>query len=106
MAQSGKRRRPVDATPGVAEQTPADVSQGGESPVWVRADGALCVGNECIVIKRGEDRQLNVEINRNGGCEVDALAELVWDTIGRGGDTNFKVKGHLESKPKNPSGKP
>jgi len=96
MAKSSKRTESLDALAGVEKQAAENVGEGGSSPFWVREDGALCVGNECMVIHPGEDGSLNVEINRNGGCEVDALAELVWDTIGRGGDTNFKVKGYLE----------
>ena len=100
MAQGSQRRRALDTLAGLEKQATKDAGQGERPLVWIREDGAFCVGNECIVIKPGEDKSLNIEVNRNRGCDVEGLAEVIWDTIGRGGDTNFKVKGHLDPEAK------
>ena len=97
MAEKGRRKRTLDAVAGLAEQAAKDAGEGERPLVWVREDGAYCVGNECIVFKPGSGESLDVEINRNRGCDVEGLASTIFDTIGRGGDTTFKVQGHLEA---------
>jgi len=58
---------------------------------WVREDGALCWGNECVVINPDKDGNIDVEINKNRGCDVHAFAEAVGKTIGKGGRTNYRI---------------
>jgi len=74
--------------------------EGGHAPVWVREDGAICIGNECMVIKpRGSDsRDLDIEIkpDRCGEAMADQFADTIYKTIGRGGATHFKVQSELE----------
>ena len=96
MAQERRRKGTLDTLGGLAKQAAKDVKPGERPVVWIREDGAFCVGNECIVIKPGADKALNIQVNRNNGCDVEGLAEAIWDTIGRGGDATFKVQGVLE----------
>jgi len=58
---------------------------------WVREDGALCWGNECVVINPDKDGNIDVEINKNRGCDVHTFAEAVGKTIGKGGRTNYRI---------------
>jgi len=58
---------------------------------WVRADGALCWGDQCVVIHPDKDGNIEVEINRNRGCDVDAFAEAIGKTVGKGGRTNYRI---------------
>ncbi len=59
--------------------------------VWVREDGALCWGNECIVINPDKDGNIEVEINKNRGCDVHAFAEAIGKTVGKGGRTHYRI---------------
>ena len=97
MAQERTGRGALAAAARLAEQAAKDAGDGERPLIWVREDGAICVGNECIVLKRGEAKSLDVEIHPDRGCNTDELAGLIFETIGRGGDTNFKVKGHLDA---------
>jgi len=58
---------------------------------WVREDGALCWGNECIVINPDKDGNIEVEINKNRGCDVHAFAEAIGKTVGKGGRTHYRI---------------
>ena len=97
MAEKGRGTRALDTVARLAKQAAKDAGEGERPLVWIRDDGAYCVGNECIVFKPGVGQSLDVEINRNRGCDVEGLASAIFDTIGRGGDTTFKVQGHLEA---------
>ena len=59
---------------------------------WVRDDGALCWGNECVVINPDKNGNIDVEINRNRGCDVNRFADAVAKTVAKGGDTVYRVK--------------
>jgi len=58
---------------------------------WVREDGALCWGNECVVINPDRDGNIDVEINRNRGCDVHAFADAIGETVGKGGRTHYRI---------------
>jgi hypothetical protein len=90
----------------VAGGDPAGVKAEGGAPtaahqpgaVWVRDDGAICVGNECIVIKREPNtKNLDVEVapTRCGEETGEAIVEHLLKTVGRGGNTRFTVKSEL-----------
>ena len=66
--------------------------------VWVRDDGAICVGNECIVIKpEPGTKNLDIEIapTKCGEATADLLLEHLLKTVGKGGNTRFTVKSEL-----------
>jgi len=58
---------------------------------WVRDDGALCWGNQCVVINPDKDGNIDVEINRNKGCDVNAFADAIGKTVAKGGRTHYRV---------------
>lgn len=67
--------------------------------VWVREDGAVCFGDECVVVKpEGVNNALSIEIDPSscGSVAGEAIVEHLIKTIGRGGETNFKVKSQLK----------
>jgi hypothetical protein len=67
--------------------------------IWVRKDGAICVGNECIVIKREpEGKNLDIEVKPTmcGEATADAIMETLLKTVGKGGNTRFTVKSDLQ----------
>jgi len=64
---------------------------GAGDDFWVREDGALCWGNECVVINPDKDGNIDVEINKNRGCDVHAFAEAIGRTVGKGGRTTYRI---------------
>jgi len=67
------------------------VSKAAGGSFWVREDGALCWGNECVVINPDKDGNIDVEINKNRGCDVHAFAEAIGKTVGKGGRTHYRI---------------
>lgn len=69
-----------------------------DSRVWVRDDGAVCFGDECVVVKpEPGSKNLSIEIDPSscGSIAGEAIVGHLIKTIGAGGDTNFKVKSKL-----------
>lgn len=63
--------------------------------IWVRGDGALCVGDECIVIKQEPGtKNLDIDIapSKCGEETAEVLLNTILKTIGKGGNTRFTVK--------------
>jgi len=58
---------------------------------WVRDDGALCWGNECVVINPDKHGNIDVEINKNRGCDVNRFADAIGKTVGKGGKTHYRI---------------
>jgi len=50
---------------------------------WVRADGAVCFGNECVVINREKDGQLRMEIHPDE-CGAESSAALLGHIVATG----------------------
>lgn len=104
MAKESKRQGNEDTSHRSQDEAIADALEAGGGAVWVREDGALCIGNECMVIKRRDDgsRDLDIEIkpDRCGASIAEAFSDTIYKTIGRGGATHFKVQSELEDKQK------
>lgn len=71
-------------------------SQDRDGTVWIRDDGAICVGNECITIKSeaGQPMELTIDPDKCP-CEIeDALVEgLVTSVLsGKGITVSMKPK--------------
>jgi len=87
-----------------AANRPADeaVEAAGQTvprTLWVRKDGAICFGDECLILKPSDDgKDLDVEIrpDRCGAVYAEALRDTIFDTIGKGGSATFKIKGELK----------
>ena len=86
---------------GEIAKTPPELERklGTRGLVWVREDGAVCVGDECMVIKRREGtKDLDIDINPSkcGKATAEMFADTIYGTIGKGGSTHFTVKSELE----------
>jgi hypothetical protein len=101
MGKESGNKRNESASNRSQDEAIADALEGRNAPVWIREDGAICVGNECIVIKprEGSKRDLDIEIKPDmcGAALADKFADTLYKTIGRGGSTNFKIKSQLET---------
>jgi len=101
MGKEGKPQRNESPTDRTQDKALADALESGGAPVWIRDDGAICIGNECMVIKPREgSRALDIEIkpDRCGETIAEIFADTIYKTIGRGGATHFKVQSELERK--------
>lgn len=99
MAKESGSKREVDSASSLEGQIAKASEEHGAGVVWVREDGAICVGAECMVIKPNtEGKELTIEIapDKCGELTGEALADAIYKTIGRGGTTTFKVKGKIE----------
>ena len=103
MAKESEKQRDADTSHRHEDEALADALESGGTPVWIREDGAICIGDECMVIKRREgSRDLDIEIkpDRCGEAIAEAFSDTIYKTIGRGGATHFKVQSELEGKEK------
>jgi len=99
MVQERRGKRKGDSPDSYPSEAVTGDLQDRGAPVWIREDGAICIGAECIVIKpRADSRDLDIEISpdRCGEAVADEFADVIYKTIGRGGATHFKVKSELE----------
>jgi hypothetical protein len=67
------------------------VGEGRSDFVWVRSDGAVCFGDECVVISRNEKQDLDITVkpDRCGTDAGEAILDHIIRTAGRG--VNIKV---------------
>ena len=77
-------------------QPAGEGSEGDHSGVWIRQDGAFCVGDECIVMQHKTDRfEITVDPTRCGPAGVDLLKQLS-EAFAFGLPTHYVVKPTLE----------
>jgi hypothetical protein len=85
---------------GQIAKTPPEVGNKLERGfVWVREDGAVCVGDECMVIKRRpetNDLDIDIQLNKCGKATASMFADAIYSTIGKGGSTHFTVKSDVD----------
>jgi len=62
---SGVDRRPIE--------------EAGDSGIWIREDGAVCIGNECVSIKTGADHEMELTVDPDRcSCEIaDKFLDIV-----------------------------
>lgn len=93
MDKTSKGDTSVEAssTPGVERQAKGTTPQDRDSAVWIREDGAVCFGNECAVIKPGENDTLDLEVRPDRcGKEIGGmLLDYLIRSTGRG--VNIKI---------------
>jgi len=93
MAKERVNKRKGDPVSSLKKQVrkAAGGSESGDN-FWIRDDGALCWGNECVVLNPNENGNIAVQINKNKGCDVSAFADAIAKTIAKGGETVFRIK--------------
>ncbi len=95
MREKQESREPARATDGPASDVARSLVESGFGGVWVRGDGAICVGGECLVIKV-EDRNLTLEVNSLAcGPPGEELVKAIMRVVGQGGHTKFRLKSQL-----------
>jgi len=70
---------------------------------YIREDGALCFGDECLIIKpEGKDLRITVNDENCGGLALEAWGKAIEKTIGKGGKTVYEVPGVIEKPSESP----
>lgn len=93
MAKGKANRERPKAAPGVAPPEALEAYLKGGNPIaWVREDGAICFGDECVVIHPAPDGSLDMEIkpDRCGQAIGQKLVDHLIQTAGQG--VNFKIR--------------
>lgn len=80
-----------NTTESIENQTKEALGKGRADFVWVRDDGAVCFGDECVVIKPAENNTLDLQVKPDKcGAEAGAvILEHLIKTAGRG--VNIKI---------------
>lgn len=74
----------------------ADTGKAGSGRIWTRADGAICIDNECVVIQSAKDGAVEFTVDPNK-CSCEA-GKSVYETIlksalsGKGSRITIKPK--------------
>jgi len=86
MAKERGSKGKVGTSPSLEDEVKAAVGQSGDVGVWIRDDGAVCFGDECVVIKQGENGGLDLTIKPDAcGSEAGSLIlEHLYKTAGKG----------------------
>ena len=86
MAKERGRKGTLGNAPSLKDEVAASLGDGGDSAIWVREDGAVCFGNECVVIKPREDGSLDLQIKPDqcGGEAGSVILDHLIRTAGKG----------------------
>jgi len=74
------------------KQVEKAVGPGGKGAMWIRDDGAVCFGDECVVFSQRKSGGIDIAIDPTtcGGEFGEALVDKFSKGIGR--DVNLKIK--------------
>jgi hypothetical protein len=92
MDKAKDKSRSASATPkSVKDEVATALGEGGGDFVWVRDDGAVCFGDECVVLKPTTDNTLDMEVkpDRCGAQAGSVILDHLIRTAGRG--INIKI---------------
>ena len=86
MAKERGRKGTLGNAPSLKDEVAASLGDGGDAAIWVREDGAICFGNECVVIKPGEGGALDMEVkpDRCGAEAGTVILDHLIKTAGKG----------------------
>ena len=96
----GKPRTPGQDSASLAKQAEAAFGKGGDGLAWLRDDGAVCFGDECVVINRDKTTgalELQVKPDKCGAATGEVILDHLIRTAGKG--VNIKIP-PMEDKPK------
>jgi len=96
MAKRTGGEGPSDPASSLADKVKAVAEVGRGGAVWIRDDGAICFGDECVVFKPN-GANLDIEVNPGAcGPPGSELVQAIIESVGQGGETTFRVKPRLE----------
>jgi len=86
MAQERRRKGPPSPAASLKNQVEKAFGEGGDAGVWIREDGAVCFGDECVVIKPAPDGTLDLEVkpDRCGADAGSVILDHLIKTAGKG----------------------
>lgn len=89
-----KGKRSEQSQGGTDSQTKADTLKDGDGRIWVREDGAICIENECVVIRSAQDGAAEITIDPDKcSCKSgDAFYKTVLESALSGKGTRITIK--------------
>jgi len=93
MEKKHKSKRPgkkVSST--LKNQVEKALGPGGKGAMWIRDDGAVCFGDECVVFSQRKSGGIDISIDPTtcGGQFGEALVDKFTKGVGR--DVNLRIK--------------
>jgi len=87
---SKRPRKEVSST--LKNQVEKALGPGGKGAMWIRDDGAVCFGDECVVFSQRKSGGIDISIDPTtcGGEFGEALVDKFSKGVGR--DVNLRVK--------------
>jgi len=88
----GSKRPGKDSSDTFKRQVEKALGPGGKEAMWIRDDGAVCFGDECVVFSQRKSGGIDISIDPTtcGGEFGEALVNKFSKGIGR--DVNLKIK--------------
>jgi len=88
----GSPRSGKDSPKTLKRQVERALGPGGKGAMWIRDDGAVCFGDECVVFSQRKSGGIDIAIDPTtcGGEFGEALVDKFSRGIGR--DVNLKIK--------------
>jgi len=93
MAKERASKRPrKGASNALKKQVEKALGKSGKGAMWVRDDGAICFGDECVVFFQRKSGGIDIAIDPTtcGGEFGEALVDKFSKGVGR--DVNLKIK--------------
>ena len=90
---STSKRSGKESAKGLKKQVEAALGGGGRGDIWVReSDGAICIGDECIVVSSRASGGINIDVD--SGAWGSAYREKLVDKLikGAGKGVNIRVR--------------
>lgn len=93
-------KKSFDSPSSLKNEVEAAFGKGGDGVAWIREDGAVCIGDGCVVIDRNKTTgQLDMDIkpDKCGSAVGEVILDHLIRTAGKG--VNIRIP-PIEDKPK------
>ena len=93
MVKERTSKRKGTATTRLKKQVETALGGGGKGAVWIReSDGAVCVGDECLVITNRSSGGIDIQVDA-GACGSEYREKLIDNfTRGAGKGVNIRIR--------------
>ena len=87
MDKAKDRQRTINSASSLKDEVKEAVGKGRDYFVWLRDDGAVCFGDECVVLNRNEatgELDMEVKPDRCGAVAGEKILDHLIRTAGKG----------------------
>ena len=91
MAKEKDKQGSMGASRSLKDEVDKALGEGRSDFVWIRDDGAVCFGDECVVISRNEKQDLDITVkpDKCGTIAGEAILDHIVRSAGKG--VNIKI---------------